>query len=412
MAAYFRSRALALMLGVLVAGPACHSDEPGTDPGNGNGNGAGREYIAEVIVMPSGTAGPVYWTWSAGEGWKVHSDIAGFPNSAVTAFTLIQPGSSNASGITGPGTAAVDTTINALFTGGRGANNAPASGAAGLYTGEDSAWIRLQMTEPRRQHAASIISNQRVLITGGFGASAPSLPLNTAEVFTLASRTFAVADSMHIARAEHASATLEDGRVLIMGGITPTDAGAVTTIEVASTEIYQPANGRFTDGPLMTLPRSTHRAITLDDGRVLVLGGRQHRSAEIYTPGTGAFTRVSDMFVVRGNGHAAVKLPTGRVLVMGGATASNEPTSFLEQFDPATNNFTNVGNMTTPRTQHFAVLLPDGRVLIGGGRGTGGADLATAEIYDPQTNTSTPIANMPGPTSDQPAVLVRRWIAR
>jgi hypothetical protein len=406
------ARALGLTLGVLAAGPACRSDEPGRDPDNGNGDGAGREYIAEVIVMPSGTAGTVYWTWSAGEGWKVHSNIAGFPNSAVTTFTMVQPGSSNDAGITAPAFAADDTTLIALFTGGSGASNAPASRNAGLYTGEDPGWIPLQMTEPRSEHAVSNISNQRVLITGGYGVSVPSLPVNTAEVFTLATRTFAVTDSMHIARAEHASATLADGRVLVMGGITPADVGAITTIEVASTEIYHPANGRFTDGPLMTLPRSTHRAITLDDGRVLVLGGKQHRSVEIYTPGTDAFTRVSDMFVVRGNGHTALKLPNGRVLVMGGAMASNEPTSFLEQFDPATNNFTNVGNMTTPRMQHFAVLLPDGRVLIGGGRGTGGADLATAEIYDPQTNTSTPIANMPGPTSDQPAVLVRRWIAR
>jgi hypothetical protein len=90
----------------------------------------------------------------------------------------------------------------------------------------------------------------------------------------------------------------------------------------------------------------------------------------------------------------------------GDATVNIQPTAVVELFDPATDEFTIVGEMTTPRMQHFAVLYADGTVLIGGGRGPGGFNLETVEIYDPVANTFTPETSMPGETSDQPAAYV------
>jgi hypothetical protein len=297
----------------------------------------------------------------------------------------------------------------ALFAGGR-ARAALATADAALYTGQDPRWVRMSMTTARIEHAMTEITGQRVLIVGGYGTTA-NVPLNSAEIFTLSTRTFAATGTMHIARADHALATLSDGRVLVTGGLTPSGAG-LNTVDVASTEIFNPANGTFSDGPLMTVPRFNHSAITLNDGRVLVLGGNNKRSAEVFTPGNNTFTAIVDMFTIHGNGHVALKLPNGRVLISGGDNATLQPTSVVEQFDPVANVFTSVGNMTTARMLHFAVLLDDGKVLIGGGRGTGGSDLSSVEIYDPATNVSTRIADMPGASSDQAAALVRAPAAR
>jgi galactose oxidase len=68
-----------------------------------------------------------------------------------------------------------------------------------------------------------------------------------------------------------------------------------------------------------------------------------------------------------------VALPGGKVLVIGGETHGitfNDDTSVMvpELWDPATEQFTLLAPMDTPRNYHsVALLLPDGRVFSGGG---------------------------------------------
>jgi len=369
-------------------------------------NAVGRSAVDDVLVAPNGSQTTVeaFWTYDLTRGrWSTSASAFSLAGGRALSFWSLTGNTADGSAV-GAGSAAVDTTISALIAGGR-ARAALATADAALYTGQDPKWVRLTMTTPRIEHDMAEIAGQRVLIVGGYGTTA-NVPLTSAEIFTLSTRSFAATGSLHIARADHALATLPDGRVLVIGGLTPSGAGT-NTVDVASTEIFNPANGVFSDGPLMTVPRFNHSAITLNDGRVLVLGGNDKRSAEVYTPTSNRFTAIGDMFAIHGRGHVALELPNGRILVTGGDMAVNQPTSIVEQFDPVANVFTTVGNMTTARMLHFAVLLPDGKVLIGGGRGTSGAELASAEIYDPATNTAVRIADMPGTTADQAAALIR-----
>jgi hypothetical protein len=113
------------------------------------------------------------------------------------------------------------------------------------------------------------------------------------------------------------------------------------------------------------------------------------------------------MEVAHGGGHRAVKLPDGRVLVLGGDAGAIQPTAAAEIFDPATDEFTRIQDMTTTRMLHFAVLMEDdGTVLIGGGQDASGEVLASTEIYDPVTGDFTPAADMPLPGSEQSAAYV------
>jgi len=71
---------------------------------------------------------------------------------------------------------------------------------------------------------------------------------------------------MLLARSNHASVTLNDGRVLVAGGTT---ASAPTN----ETEIYDPFTNTWTVGNPMAASRSGHTATLLKDGRVLIAGG-------------------------------------------------------------------------------------------------------------------------------------------
>lgn len=160
----------------------------------------------------------------------------------------------------------------------------------------------------------------------------------------------------------------------------------------------------------MAVARFNHSAITLNDGRVLVLGGNGLRSAEAYDPTSGTFSPVGDMAVAHGLGHRAVKLLDGKVLVVGGdSTTHIQPSDVAEVFDPATDQFTRIANMTTTRMLHFAVLFEtSGKVVIGGGQDASGDILKSTELYDPGTNTFTATEDMPAAGSEQAGVFVKK----
>ncbi len=202
----------------------------------------------------------------------------------------------------------------------------------------------------------------------------------------------------------HRATELQDGRVLLTGG-------ATKIWEITNTvDIYDPSDNSITPAAPMTVRRWSHTATALSDGRVLVVGGRTHISpffggevlatAEIYDPATDTWTQTPGDLNVPRRSHSATLLPDGRVLIVGGgdsaSTSSSLPIGEVEVFDPATGMFTVVGSLLTPRKAHSAVLLNDGTVLIAGGSSGKGNLFPTtsAEIYDPITNTSTEVGPM------------------
>src|SRR5207244_1244639 len=131
---------------------------------------------------------------------------------------------------------------------------------------------------------------------------------------------FTATGSMATPRLYHAAAGLSDGRVLVLGGEVDAKSGT------ASAELFDPAKGAFTATGSMASSREEATATPLKDGRVAVIGGASRAGnllsdvvlfAEIYDPKLGTFTRSGNLTQTR-QWHTAVSLADGRVLIVGG----------------------------------------------------------------------------------------------
>jgi len=181
-----------------------------------------------------------------------------------------------------------------------------------------------------------------------------------------ASGNFQRTGSMNVARIGHTATLLANGEVLVAGG----DNGG-------SAELYNPANDRWTLTGSMNVPRGDHQAVLLQNGQVLAAGGSNVSgtlaSAELYNPSTGTWTATGSMITARYN-FSLTLLPNGTVLAVQGTSA--------ELYNPATGTWTATGSPTGGVGGPNAALLLDGQVLA-----IGESNNALSELYNPSTGT-------------------------
>ncbi|HUP69390.1 MAG TPA: kelch repeat-containing protein [Acidimicrobiales bacterium] len=293
--------------------------------------------------------------------------------------------------------------------------------SAALYDPATGIWSRTgSLGTSRFQHTATRLLDGRVLVAGGQneGILAPNLAatkggaLTSSEVYDPLTARWAAVDGLNVPRLDHTATLLEDGRVLVTGGAT---SEGRRRHSVAAAEMFDPASGRWTLLPPMNQARVGHTATLLEDGRVLVAGGMTFdadanvpgvavplpgnaepvASAEIFAPKNEKWTLVPEMSVARFS-HTASLLPGGEVLVAGGNGGGFEGLASAEVFDPAADagagRWAGTGSFRRARGGHTATTIAGGRVLVtGGGPGYPGEEvpgpLASAEIYDPTERT-------------------------
>jgi hypothetical protein len=221
-----------------------------------------------------------------------------------------------------------------------------------------------------------------------------------------AAATWSPTGAMTAARAYHTATLLQDGKVLVAGG----RIDAFTSAE-SSAELYDPASGHWNPTAGMATARWFHTATPLRDGRVLVAGGfgagtdgtAAGAGAELYDPRTERWSATGSMSAARG-GHTATLLPDGRVLVAGGSGSWNGgQLASSEIYDPATGRWSPTGSMHAARSSLTANLLSNDTVLVAGGFGAGFAFLAGAEVYDPVTGRWTETGDMNAAHDDHAA---------
>jgi hypothetical protein len=242
----------------------------------------------------------------------------------------------------------------------------------------------------RYAHTATLLSTGKVLLAGGFGDGFDCTGAgagNDAELYDPVAGLFNQTGNMVAFRGGHTATLLMNGKVLVVGGADqdPTGTGS------ASAELYDPSTGAFTQTGSMAVRRFRHTATLLQNGKVLIVGGvllsssNPTATAEVYDPATGSFTVTAALTTAREE-HTATLLNDGRVLIVGGespvsGSSDLQVTATAEVYDPSAGLFSTTGSMTEARSLHTATLLPSGNVLIAGG----GGDNSTAELYDPAT---------------------------
>jgi len=247
------------------------------------------------------------------------------------------------------------------------------------------------MLEPRSGQTATLLPDGKVLIAGGMRRNQDFY--RSAELYDPATGKFQPTGEMAERRVGHIAVLLRSGKVLIAGGW----VGYGTT---DSAELYDPATGRFTATTKLRARRGRPCATMLANGDVLITGGDDHAgpdghlaSAEVFHAATLSFQATGAMHHAR-EAHTATLLNDGKVLIAGGK--GEGLVARAELYDPKTGSFSETGSLVTSRYKHTAGLLPDGRVLIAGGsdQRDWSGNLNSAEVYDPHTGKFVPTSSM------------------
>jgi hypothetical protein len=273
-----------------------------------------------------------------------------------------------------------------------GASGTKSSPKAEFYTPSTKKWTATgSLTTDRMVGCGVILADGTFIDAGGASVSSKTknelvltiTPHSSADEYNLSNGTFSSAGSMTTPRAGCTATLLNDGTVLIAGGL-DSSGNPLNTAEV-----YDPTGGSFTATTgNMNSPRAFHTATLLTTGPlagdVLVAGGLANDmsgssslgdtldTADIYDPSSKTFTPTLNTMTDFRAFHTATLLSDGTVLLTGGDNQGNGgPVFFASQtaelFDPATDEFSAVGQLGEPLIMHSATLLPDGTVLIAGG---------------------------------------------
>ncbi|MBU3979586.1 hypothetical protein KJ980_04315 [Patescibacteria group bacterium] len=149
------------------------------------------------------------------------------------------------------------------------------------------------MSKARVGHTATLLPNGKVLVTGGIETnmsnSQDSSSLASTELYDPSTNEWSQAADMTTPRLWHTATLLSNGKVLVSGGVNGANNQAVI---LNTSEIYDPVKNTWTPViSTMTDARMLHTATLLPDGRVLAAGGALDlftetalTSAEIYEP--------------------------------------------------------------------------------------------------------------------------------
>jgi N-acetylneuraminic acid mutarotase len=249
------------------------------------------------------------------------------------------------------------------------------------------------MTVARSDHASVLLPDGRVLVIGGTDSVNV---LKSSELFNPSTATWTAGADMKTARRGHSATLMDNGKVLVTGGF---DGKAA----LVTAEVYDPASNVWTatTGP-MTTSRRFHSATLLDDGKVLIAGGvvgplitTDPKITELYNPITGLFTSYTTGLALPDarQGHTATRLSNGCaadtcVLFVGNSGVNPASTRILNYNSTAPLSSTwssPTKEMTYLRYNHSTVVLSDNKVLVTGGFGTKSGTSTSVEIYNPTT---------------------------
>ncbi len=262
----------------------------------------------------------------------------------------------------------------------------------------DPSWTSTgSMISARAFAGSATLSDGRVLMVGGTNAS--GTPLASAELYNPTTRTWSATGSMSAARTNLVALRMNNSRVLVVGGQNSSGAAQSAALQ------YSPSQGAFLSaGTMLTARGAGLTATLLGNDKVLVAGGNNASgaatsSAELYTPSTistGTWAATGNMVVAQTN-HRAALLSTGRVLLVGAAAPS------AQLYNVTTGAFSTTGALAVPRSQGTLTVLSNGNVLYAGGNGSNEV-ATTCELYNPTAATWSRVGSFSNPRLQPQAI--------
>jgi N-acetylneuraminic acid mutarotase len=247
-----------------------------------------------------------------------------------------------------------------------------------------------------RWELSTCVVDGKIYAIGGAGPVYQAL--RTVEVYDPATDTWTTKSEMLTAR-QGLSTSVVNGKIYAIGGGASSSA-LYTSVEVFSTvEEYDPAIDTWTTKSEMPTARVCHHASVVD-GRIYIIGGsdastpddRSHvRTVEEYDPATDTWTQKGDMPASRAAGFTSVV--AGKIYLIGGYGGSQR----VEEYDPSTDTWTTKSEMPSAR-RSLSTNAVDGKIYAFGGYVPGVSShpgVTTVEVYDPATDTWTTAPDMP-----------------
>ncbi len=254
-----------------------------------------------------------------------------------------------------------------LVVGGRNKNDYLAT--SDIFDPKTQKWTAgPKMFTSRWGHAGVRLKNGWVLVTGGFTSSDSTASI---ALYDPGSNSFKTpASAMKEKRRSHTMTLLNNGKVLVAAGLNGSKWQNYDWLR--TTEMYDPKAGSFTKGPDLSKGRTGHTATLRKDGTVLITGGYCGNSKctgknlnDLYNPVKNTMTGIAHAGVLPST-HAAVLLNDGRVLVVGDLI-SRDPKKVVA-FSPKMGGiWDSLAKMPQAKAGPTASLLKDGSVLVMGG---------------------------------------------
>jgi hypothetical protein len=302
------------------------------------------------------------------------------PGSAVR-YRLDQPASSNAGPIVAGQSfrfrvSALDAFGNFASSYGGTAHFSSTDGQAVLPADYTFRNVVAPTPEFRVDSAGALGSDGRIYAIGGFVASASGFEFAaTVDAYSSATNTWSAVAPLPYPRGTFGAATGADGRLYAVGGV---------TIDPNSVEAYSVSSNSWTAAASMLASASFLGVAAGSDGRIYAVGGLQFtgaglqtlNTAEVYTPATNTWTMLPPMPTPR-HDLALVAGTDGRIFAIGGQT-DNTPVSAVEAYSPSTNSWTALAPVPFAGTS-VGTLGRDGLIYV-----IGGGDVL--EAYNPTTN--------------------------
>jgi hypothetical protein len=188
------------------------------------------------------------------------------------------------------------------------------------------------------------------------------------------------------------TATL-NGKIYIMGGYV---GGGVTSL----VNEYDPVTDNLEYKAYMPVARGYGPCLAFD-GKIYVFGGYVYNThalsrIDVYDPDTDTWTTIGDMTSPRAGMGASIV--NGKIYVVGGFDNSQN-LSTMEEYDPVTGIWNKKTDMPTKRQLNYNnAPVVNGKIyIIGGAYNNPQVGLSVVEEYDPATDTWTTKSDMPTP---------------